>query len=809
MAEQVGVRIGSKFDKTGVDQASAGVKGFATSADKSSKKVGKSFIEMTAKFYLAVKAIQKLKKVFVDLTDAYGKQDDVERKLAAASKNNPYINGTGVRGLIAYASELQNVSRFGDEAIIDQQSFLVALGHSEETIRAVTLAAVEFASTGQVNLETAFKQMNQTLSGSTGRLGLMIPALKELTVEELKAGDGLQVIIDKFQGMKEASVEGFAGIKIQMQNTFGDIKEDIGEVFANLFDTAGWKEKLEEVAQWFEDNKGNIYAVFTNIPAIAAIALKSVQNMITEVFNPTNFNDILAELSNAIALSFTLAFARIPVVFGEVIKVVKTSLLSFANTALTGFIDNAKIKIQEIIEKLGGRYTGQALLTTEQRETQRVEGVDGVFTFGGSTQDEQDAANKAAQQQLIASFKVIFSTTAADMKEILGVIRTGAGVIGDVLSEEAARAVGEMAVLIDAANDGLEDAVDAVEEAADAVEEAADAVYTIPAMAESILPRFKGDAVYHGWLDKDPSAIYTGKGGKGFFGGKDTEFNDPDYGGTVTGGAGELGALLAGGDPLMMLINSALGAAMANEELAEVLNFVTTAMGALFEIIGGPLSAALTPVIEHLKMVGESLGKLIAPILYALAPILNIVVSVLNTLMVPSFQVLSAVLSPVVLTLELLSPLLVFFAMALEVLMAPLRFLGDLLAWVGDHIRAFGQKISLFLSGNWRQARDVTGPGEFSSDAWAGLSDRLETIQGLNATGAESVDGTTFGIDDGTSGGIYGGNTNVNAPPIYNVYVSAEEVYGVGGTEEFGRIVAEALVEYIGAGGQPAFLEAN
>tara|TARA_Y100000310_G_scaffold210165_3_gene210788 strand:+ start:3742 stop:6162 length:2421 start_codon:yes stop_codon:yes gene_type:complete len=799
MAEQVGVRIGSKFDKTGVDQASAGVKGFSTEAEKSSGKVGKSFLEMTAKFYLAVKAIQKIKKVFSELTDAYGVQDDAERKLAAAARNNPYLNGAAVTGLTAYASELQNVSRFGDEVIIDQQSFLAALGQTEETIRNVTLAAVEFASTGQVNLETAFRQMNQTLSGSTGRLGLMIPALKELTEEELKAGEGLQVIIDQFKGMKEASVEGFAGMKIQMKNTFGDIKEDVGEIFLSIFDVEAIKEKLDGVAEWFEENKGKIYAVFTNIPALAEIAFTAVKEMIELVFAPDA--EVLGAFAGAITSAITIAFNTIPDIWEGVLDVLSHMWSAFGKTAINEFLLDTQFMWQNLGAQMLRLLQGKALLQRPETPT----GPRQIDTGPGSLLGAHTPIGSTPEERL----KTLYSSMMINASEIFNVIKTGVskmvnesgikeavGVLSDTLSGPGEEAVRKFAVVL---SEGAEEYEDATADVVDATADVVESLYTIPENALSILPNFKPPK----------------KKGKGSSDTDKIDEDDPDYIGAITGGTGELGALLAGGDPLMILINAALGAALQVEELSQVVNFLTTAFAAMFEILGPSLSAVLMPVVELIKMLGIATAQLLEPVLTALVPIFNVISLILSTALVPIFQTLALVLSPVVAVIQILSPILTAFAVLLETVMIPIRFIGDLFQYLSEVVKAFGQKLAHIIAGDFRKAREVEGPGEFSSDAVSGYAERVQAIiEAGTIPGTSGIIGDEFGmgvVGTGTTGttggGIYGGNTNISAPPIYNVYISAEQVNGIGGVEEFGRLCAEALFEYVGIGGQLNFLE--
>jgi len=116
----------------------------------------------------AIIAFRMLKNVATDLTAAYGVQETAEAKLRSA------ITATGREGSISaeklfdYASQLQEVTTYGDEATISAMALLQQLGDlSEEGIKQLTPLIQDFASTGLVNLETAASLVGKTLDSTT------------------------------------------------------------------------------------------------------------------------------------------------------------------------------------------------------------------------------------------------------------------------------------------------------------------------------------------------------------------------------------------------------------------------------------------------------------------------------------------------------------------------------------------------------------------------------------------------------------------------------------------------------------------
>ena len=88
---------------------------------------GVAAASITAAIATAKAFISTLKEA----NEAYKVQEKAEGALQAAAANNPYLNSDSVQRLKDYASELQNVTNFGDEGTIDVMAQLAASGRSE------------------------------------------------------------------------------------------------------------------------------------------------------------------------------------------------------------------------------------------------------------------------------------------------------------------------------------------------------------------------------------------------------------------------------------------------------------------------------------------------------------------------------------------------------------------------------------------------------------------------------------------------------------------------------------------------------
>lgn len=762
MGKNVTVRIGSKFDKAGVTEANAGLSGLKDKAQAVTTSIDKNFVQTAVKIYAAVKAVQAFYNQVNQLVAAYEVQDDAERKLSAAALNNPYINGRGVRSLKEFATEMQRLTRFGDEQIIQQEQWLVGLGYSEQQIKDVIAASADLASTGMFSLESAVRNVSKTFAGMTGELGEAIPALRDLTTEQLKAGGAVKIIAENYAGLAAAARASASGQRTAFQNLAGDVQEVIGSIFAALRSKlyTALTPILENIQVWFEDNAPAIYGVFANIPKIAAQAWQTAVEIMAKAFTGDVALNVLTLFGQYIKESLKLGLSQFPLLLHAV--------LGLAEDLWSAFGDNA------------GKYLVNGILnaiTAGPRAVARLLGFEDVgaridlFDIKGlRTQDFQEFLNNAR-----ATLSAVGIEAGNTIKAQMNAYRNMVGDIGELFGDEIDRGTTAILALIEAGAIEFRAFRDAAESATEAVQFLLREI--VPENPHSVA----GELIDYN-VDVAPP-------------------KERDIGSMF----GQVGSLLAGADPIMILVSAFAEAAMSVESVSAVLNGLTTALTATIEIVGPSLSAVLIPVIDLLILVGDSLGKLLAPILTALAPILGSLIQILSTVLVPIFQVLFAVLSPITMILEFLQPLFIGLAATLEVVMSPLRFVGDLLEWLGVKLMAFGEWIALIIQGKFGQAGKVDWGGAFSSDAFSGLAERVAAIWNMD-TQASLGAGGIGDVTQTTGAGIYGGNTTFREAADINVHMYFEgNVIGPGGMAEVGEFVVDAIQEYAGVGGRVTF----
>ena len=191
-------------------------------------KLGAAITGLKSSLSLVGDAFKAASAAIKECNEAYKVQEKAEKALEQAARNNPYINGTGVRKLKEFAGELQKVTNYGDEGTIDIMAQLVSSGRDEAEVMKIVGAAADYAAATHTDLASAAKLLNATYSGAAGALGKNVAGVKDLTAEQLKNGDAIDLVAKKYKGFAEAQKD----VNIQAKNAFGDFKEQIGDFYS-------------------------------------------------------------------------------------------------------------------------------------------------------------------------------------------------------------------------------------------------------------------------------------------------------------------------------------------------------------------------------------------------------------------------------------------------------------------------------------------------------------------------------------------------------------------------------------------------
>ncbi len=546
--------------------------------------------------------VQKLGEAVGQTLQAFQVQQAAIAQLSNAVKNNSNLAAGSLQRLISYSSQLQKKGIFGDEEIQKQASYLTSLGLTEQQIKGVLEASAELAASGVMPLESAVKNMAKQFGGMAGELGEKIPALRTLTAEQLKAGEGIALVQKQFAGALETAASTLEGKTQRAANVVGDIKEKIGAIFAvgkmGLLDAI--QPALEKIDKWLEENLPKIINFFINLPEIGKITLNTLWNMIKIVFTLdfwinyfTAVGQFVVQLfSSVLKTIWSLVQAIAKTIweplrwgFDWVVFGIKELFSGLINAIISGVENAINFLIGGVNKIIGAINAVASFLGKDGDLLGEIGKVDIRIIEGPEKPKEFDsrgigeAWSTAGKTFLTEAGKVASSyvTTMKDVVEPLsGEAASFFSQVGDVLNrdlpENIKAALNPAVEALATTSEGLSDALTTVGESAN------------PSSSDS-----GGEEEAKPWKDKMDGFLEVVKSGS------------DSMGQIIT-------SIVAAGGPIGILF-------LALQKVLE----------GVMAVVGPIIDSLLRPLFGILRIVGETLGKMLAPVLMQLSPVIELV----------------------------------------------------------------------------------------------------------------------------------------------------------------------------------------
>lgn len=252
-------------DKTqaGVSKALKNLRGF----DDSMQKMSKSWTGLL-KFGAIAGGLRLVAQGFNEINEKANEQAGLERSLASAVSRNPLMNGDSVKNLTNFAKEMEKIVGISDNDLLPALTKITSLGASEEIAKSIVGAGADMAAALNMDAGAAMDQLTKTLGGFAGELGELHPELKALSTEALQAGEGIQILEEKFRGAAEDALTPYDKATNELKNSWVTLMEALGRgiqsngVFSGLITFVGqlvgkWTEAIVEM-QKYHNAKRNL-----------------------------------------------------------------------------------------------------------------------------------------------------------------------------------------------------------------------------------------------------------------------------------------------------------------------------------------------------------------------------------------------------------------------------------------------------------------------------------------------------------------------------------------------------------------------
>ena len=242
-AKKVGSKAGKKFDE-----------GFSKEANDSVINLGSAFKKLGA---IAVGI--GIAKVFTGSIAAANKQEDAVNRLNVALQITGKYTAATSASLQKYASSLQVITRYGDEAILETQALIQSLGNLDEKgLKRATAATLDLASALKIDLNSAATLVGKAAAGEVGSFGRYGVSIKKASTKAETFTNALDALEKKFGGTAAKQVNTFSGATDQLSNAIGDVSEGFGQFLTqNPLVIAGIK-GLTSVSLTFADSLKNV-----------------------------------------------------------------------------------------------------------------------------------------------------------------------------------------------------------------------------------------------------------------------------------------------------------------------------------------------------------------------------------------------------------------------------------------------------------------------------------------------------------------------------------------------------------------------
>lgn len=332
------------------------------------------------------------------ITDAASQQQDAVNALNVSLKVAGTFSEEASQSFQKLASSLQAQSRFGDEVILQQVALARNYTRTNQEAEKLIVASLDLAEATGITLDTAVQQLGKTFSGSTGLLAQSIPALKNLTAEQLRAGEALDIVAQRFGGAAAGAVKTYSGSLAQLKNTFGDFLEQLGEsitsspVVINLFNALS--KTLTTLINSFGKGGVNINQTLSNLVINSAAAASAVIESFSALAQvPTFIEFSFTQVQIALLKGVNAVLAPLSAIGNAFSKILGTSV-EFGDTVVSNFQKISQLEGSlETIAKRGNnidssfntaRKAVEDFTTTFQElQTQAVAGPSADVESGG------------------------------------------------------------------------------------------------------------------------------------------------------------------------------------------------------------------------------------------------------------------------------------------------------------------------------------------------------------------------------------------------------------------------------------------
>lgn len=416
-------KINGKFDSKPVSAAEAAMKKLGAAAGALKTALGGIVI---------AKVLQGVGAVMNGATEAFTAQNKALTNFRKSVANNAKLTAKDVDSITSKLGELSTGNFFDGDSLNNAAGYLANLKLGREQIEETMDAATELAAAGIMPLQDATKALSKTLNGELdGSLKDIAPELGNLTAEQLKNGDAIKVLKERYSGFRDEMSQTFEGRDTQFANTFGDLQASIGGIKKSFdFLTKGSLIKpFQELTAFIERNRKQIINFVLNLPELVKTSLIMVKDVLVRLMDKfpqlgeyvigtiINWLPVVGEFAKAAG---NLLIGVFDVTFGNLGRLFYNKVILNVKEALQNLVNDFVEKHPNIskilgVKKLEFDLTEKAYSSFKKYSDAAGKNVEkAIDKAKDATKTQMELNNKFA-----ANFKDITDKGVDDLKKIL------------------------------------------------------------------------------------------------------------------------------------------------------------------------------------------------------------------------------------------------------------------------------------------------------------------------------------------------------------------------------------------------------
>lgn len=305
--------------KVKLEEAEHALKRFGKEADKTADQVDNSFFgKMKSKamaFGTMMAAALAGTAIFSFLKDSVAAFSESEKAAAKLTQQLGYTSDA----LNSYASEIQRTTTFEDDLVTAAMGSIAAFTKNEDQIRALTAAAIDFSAATGTDLVQAASLMAKSFGSSTNALGRYGVEVTGAVGSQERLEQITKRVSELFGGQASAQAQTYGGKILNLQNRFGDLKENIGKslmpsleglgkIFGSTTDqvnsTGGAVGALEGIFNAFATVLGSVWLLIYGVGASIGVLGATIAKLVTLDFDGVSkafkggFEGVWTEMKN-------------------------------------------------------------------------------------------------------------------------------------------------------------------------------------------------------------------------------------------------------------------------------------------------------------------------------------------------------------------------------------------------------------------------------------------------------------------------------------------------------------------------------